>query len=87
MSHLHYLSFDLKGDEDVPVTVEVTSADGSKTYFKEICDYKASDGLKRYELRFEGPAEGDDTDAVFKITIPEGSKICLDNIKMNKLLQ
>lgn len=80
------LRFDLQGQEDTAVTVEVTSADGSEVYLRESCDYKSADGLKRFEFSFEGPRGVDDENAVFMITLPKGSKISLDNIKMNKKL-
>lgn len=80
------LGLDLQGSEDVSVVVEVTNEDGSIVYLKETCDYKAADGLKRFEFRFEGPADVDDENAVFTITLPVGSSISMDNIKINKKL-
>lgn len=81
-----YLRFDLKGDQDVPVSVSVTNADGTVRYLEETAEYKAADGLKRFEFNFFGPAGEDENFGVFEISLPDGSKILLDNIKMNKKL-
>ena len=80
------LGLDLQGQEDVSVVVEVTNEDGSIVYLRETCDYKAAYGLKRFEFRFAGPADADDENAVFTITLPAGSCISMDNIKINKKL-
>lgn len=81
-----YLRFDLKGEEDVPVQVQVTSADGSVKYLDETAQYETADGLKRFEFTFHGSENEDIADAVFSISLPDGGSICLDNIKMNKKL-
>ena len=81
-----YLRFDLKGEQDVPVGVKVTNQDGTVRYLEETVEYKAADGLKRFEFTFTGPAGEDESFGVFEISLPDGSRILLDNIKMNKKL-
>ena len=80
-----YLRFDLKGEQDVPVGVKVTNQDGTVRYLEETVEYKAADGLKRFEFTFTGPAGEDESFGVFEISLPDGSRILLDNIKMNKI--
>lgn len=81
-----YLRFDLKGEQDVPVGVKITNGDGTVRYLDETVEYKAADGLKRFEFTFTGPAGEDESFGVFEISLPDGSRILLDNIKMNKKL-
>ena len=82
----YLLTLELKGEADVPVTVELTNADGSVKHLSEVCEYKAADGVKTVEIEFVGP-ESDETDGIFKISVPAGSKINLDNIVIKKVLK
>lgn len=82
----YLMTFELKGEADVPVTVELTNADGSVKHLSEVCEYKAADGLMAVEIAFVGP-ESDETDGIFKISVPQGSKINLDNIVIKKVLK
>lgn len=82
----YLLSFEVKGDEDVPVTVEITNADGTVTHVSYVCEYKAADGVTSVEVEFVGP-ETDETNGVFRVTIPEGTAINLDNIVVKRVLK
>lgn len=82
----YLLSFEVKGKTDVPVTVEITNADGTVKHVSCVCEYKAADGLTLVEVDFVGP-ESDETNGIFKVTIPEGTAVSIDNIVVKKVLK
>lgn len=81
----YFLRFDLKGEKDTNVQVQVISMDGSKVFMDETCEYKAADGMKRFEFHYDNTSATEES-VMFKITLPNGESIWLDNIKMNKVL-
>lgn len=79
----YFIRLDISGDEDIPVRITVTGKDGT-VYLDETCGYTAGEE-ERFEYKFSMTQNVDEENAVIAIILPEGGKVKVDNIKMNKI--